>query len=417
MKSLFSWYDSKENNKDDHSSVSLARNLALGGLLISLFFNGLNYFLDFFIYDKLFLWLSIVIGFSYTLYFTRIRHIAPHLTFLIILIPTVYVNLDVSYSGSGAINYFTIALLLSILIFKTNPVRIFFLCLTLFAFGFAILYEVKVSSQIPVREVLLPYIRLIIANSFLVFGAFRYTYLLEKESAKKDTLIEVIQRQNNELETFSYMLSHDLKQPINNIASFSNLLQKKMSKEPYYGEYAQALNFITQGGNEMKDLVNDILTMSKVRLSEMTLECVNLNVVLAKLTEKMNPFITGNNGVVKVGSLPKLRLNQLYMNLVFQNLIENGLKYNNAEQPTITITSLEEEQHIIRIVDNGFGISPDLQATIFEPFKRGFANYEYEGTGLGLAICTNTISKLGGRIELFQSSPNGSEFRIYFPLE
>jgi len=175
---------------------------------------------------------------------------------------------------------------------------------------------------------------------------------------------------NKELERFNYIASHDLKSPLRNITSFINLLERDFDsgKTANIKEY---LSFIKKGSN--------------------------------------------NNQIV-FNKLPTIHESPLLIKTVFQNLVENGLKYNDSEHPTVTITykPLQDGFQII-FKDNGIGMESRYLDQIFEMFKRLHSQTEYEGTGIGLALVKRIVEQLGCSISVISFVGKGTEFRILFP--
>ena len=99
---------------------------------------------------------------------------------------------------------------------------------------------------------------------------------------------------------------------------------------------------------------------------------------------------------------------------LLQNLIENGLKYNDADFPTIDISCSQENDFLVlKITDNGIGIASEYHEMIFKPFNKLHHQGKYEGTGIGLAICDDIVKNHNGRIELISDQQTGSTFIIY----
>lgn len=221
---------------------------------------------------------------------------------------------------------------------------------------------------------------------------------------------------NNELERFAHMASHDLKTPLNNIISFSLLLEEELKN--YKNEAAhQYFDFIKEGGQKMLKLIKDILEFSVNSSDNTKDEFIDLNELLDSIKSSISFYINSNNAeVVALQNLPIMKANKTKAYLLFKNLIENGIKYNNNSAPKVTIKVGEEKGLIIfKIQDNGIGISPKYQEEIFQMFTRLHNNFEYEGTGLGLALCKKIVNELDGEIKLNSIPKRGSEFILTFP--
>ena len=221
---------------------------------------------------------------------------------------------------------------------------------------------------------------------------------------------------NNELERFAHMASHDLKTPLNNIISFSLLLEEELSK--YKNEAAhQYFNFIKEGSQKMLTLIKDILEFSVNSSDKTNDEFIDLNELLDSIKSSISFYINSNNAeVVSLQQLPIMKANKTKAYLLFKNLIENGIKYNKSAKPKVTISVIEKKDRMVfKIKDNGIGISPKYQEEIFQMFTRLHNSFEYEGTGLGLALCKKIVNELDGEIRLASIPKNGSEFIVDFP--
>jgi light-regulated signal transduction histidine kinase (bacteriophytochrome) len=225
-----------------------------------------------------------------------------------------------------------------------------------------------------------------------------------------------LEQSNSELERFAYIASHDLKSPLRNIISFLNLIDRKVRKleDTDLKEY---LRFATDNARQMHVLIQDVLEFSRIESDKVThLESVDLNeslmLVLQNLQEPMQ--IKGVN--VQSPILPVVQTNGVHIMQVFQNLIGNGIKYNESGNPTIQISfSQNSNEYQFAIHDNGIGIAPEYHDQIFEMFKRLHTRDEYKGTGIGLAICKKIVINLGGRIWIDSQVGNGATFFFTIP--
>ncbi|MFK7908585.1 MAG: ATP-binding protein [Chitinophagales bacterium] len=220
---------------------------------------------------------------------------------------------------------------------------------------------------------------------------------------------------NNELEKFAYVASHDLKTPLRNIHSFLTLIQRKISKGQTedIGEY---LEFASQNAHRMHELIQDVLEFSQFSVKKVSFETKDLNRVMEYALNNLHEIIKEKNAIVNVVPLPTLICNDSQMLSLFQNLIENGLKYNNNSQPKIDITCVEKPtEYNICIADNGIGIEEEYQDKVFEMFYRLHNQGEYSGSGIGLATCRKIVSHHGGKLSLVSSLNKGSTFCINFP--
>jgi len=225
---------------------------------------------------------------------------------------------------------------------------------------------------------------------------------------------------NEELERFAFIASHDLKTPLRDIISFTGLLERQL--KPLNNEKInEYLAFIKTGGKRLNNLIIDTLEFSRLsnQTNEIKTKNINLNVLIDELQKSLsNYLIEKNASILKLNILPSLKANESSIILLFQNLIENSIKYNKSEQPTIKIsTSIDQAFLSVFIEDNGIGIPVEYMEDIFVMFSRLHNKNEYEGSGLGLSICKKIMSQLNGEIQVQSVIDQGSIFEIKFPLD
>jgi light-regulated signal transduction histidine kinase (bacteriophytochrome) len=163
------------------------------------------------------------------------------------------------------------------------------------------------------------------ANEYLLI--IRDITDLREAQAELEVKAKNLARSNKELEEFAYIVSHDMKQPIRTIVSYLTLLKKKFFDTiPAAGQ--EFVNFSIDGANKMSDLIRDILQYSKMEQEINMAEGVSLNDMVKKVLGGLKDIMEKNNGTVDVDDLPVIKCNETMMSELFQNLIENGLKYN-----------------------------------------------------------------------------------------
>jgi len=220
---------------------------------------------------------------------------------------------------------------------------------------------------------------------------------------------------NNELEKFAYVASHDLKTPLRNIHSFLTLIQRKISKGDTE-DIDEYLEFASQNAHRMHELIQDVLEFSQFSAKKISFESKDLNKIMDYALTNLHEIIKEKNAIINVAPLPTLICNDSQMLSLFQNLIENGLKYNNNTQPKVDITCVESPtEYNVCIADNGIGIEEEYQDKVFEMFYRLHNQGEYSGSGIGLATCRKIVSHHGGKLSLVSSLNKGSTFCINFP--
>ncbi len=239
----------------------------------------------------------------------------------------------------------------------------------------------------------------------------------EELESKVQERTEALKQSNIELERFAYIASHDLKTPLRTISSFLSLIKRRI-KQYDNPELEDLLSFASNGAKQMNNLIEDVLEVSKVSTAEMKKEVVDLNQTIRSVLYNIDDFLKEKNGYIETHPLPAVKGNGGYLHQLFQNLIVNGVKYNQAEQPKVMIYCQEQgDNYRFCIEDNGIGIDLSYQDAVFEMFKRLHTAAEYEGTGIGLALCKKIVEQHGGQIWLERSSSTGTLFCFTLPRE
>lgn len=236
---------------------------------------------------------------------------------------------------------------------------------------------------------------------------------LAKNELEK-TILKLI-NSNKELEQFAYIISHDLKEPLRMVSSYVQLLQKKY-QDKLDADANDYIHFAVDGAKRMHDLIEGLLDYSRVITNEMMFENVEIKCVVEEVLSILKIKIEERKAIVKVKSdLPKVKANKINISRVFQNLIDNAIKFCRVT-PLIEINSERKDNfYIFCIKDNGIGIDKKHKERIFEIFQRLNPREEYDGTGIGLSICNKIIEKHKGKIWV-ESEGEGKGSAFYFTL-
>lgn len=222
---------------------------------------------------------------------------------------------------------------------------------------------------------------------------------------------------NEDLQEFSYIVSHDLKEPLRTISGFITLLKKELHEKGYKDAKAEEyIDFVTRGTRQMELLISDILSYSKLNVLERQFDKVNMEQVINEAADQLAHSILQTNAkIARQTLLPVTGQKNLLVQLL-QNLLSNSLKYQEpGKTPVITINSYSEEDRVVYCVtDNGIGVPEKYFDAIFQPFKRLHSKGLYEGTGIGLALCKKIVEIHGGKIWLTSKEGEGTTF--YFSL-
>ncbi len=231
------------------------------------------------------------------------------------------------------------------------------------------------------------------------------------------TINSSLSAKKSELEDITHILSHDLKTPLRSICSFAALLQKDIDKNDY-SRLGEHLDFIQNSSEYLYDIINDINALSKIEKSFDKEENLDLNEIAQSSIQNLDKIIQQKNAKVFIERLPKIKANPIAISILFQNMIDNGVKYNKSETPTLHIAhKLNKDFLSIIFADNGIGIHSDYFSKIFTFFKRLHHEEEYEGTGFGLGICKKIVDQYRGEIEISSEIGKGSTFEVKFPVK
>jgi light-regulated signal transduction histidine kinase (bacteriophytochrome) len=234
----------------------------------------------------------------------------------------------------------------------------------------------------------------------------------EAELAHK---LEELARSNRELEEFAYVASHDLREPLRMVATYTQLLAEryrgKLDKNAdLYIEYA------SDGALRMQALIQDLLTLARVNAEALPNQTVDGNVVMAEVLRDLDPAIRESNAVVQCGELPIIRANRSQALQLFLNLIENALKFRGHEPPVVSVNAVPAGPFWqFTVSDKGIGIAPESVEGIFGVFQRLHTRTEYPGNGVGLAICKRIVESYGGKIWVESRLGSGSGFHFTLP--
>ncbi|HEX2976127.1 MAG TPA: PAS domain S-box protein [Bacteroidales bacterium] len=228
-------------------------------------------------------------------------------------------------------------------------------------------------------------------------------------------LNEELLRSNTDLQQFAYVASHDLQEPLRMISSFTQLLQQRYG-DKLDDDAKEYIRFAVEGSKRMYDLINGLLTYSRVQTRGREFSMVDMNNVVAKVKDNLNLVIEEKKASIVSRILPVVLADENQMIQLVQNLIENSLKFRQGH-PQIAISSeVEDGFHVFSFRDNGIGIHEQYFERIFKIFQRLHRAEEYEGTGIGLAICKRIIERHGGRIWVNAEPGIGSDFRFSLPV-
>lgn len=268
---------------------------------------------------------------------------------------------------------------------------------------------------------------LIIAISVFASLISLLLYIRNKNHREKNQLLEdknkeitqrnqVLAATNRDLEQFAHIISHDLKEPLRNIGSFSSLIIRKL-KNTNQMEIAQYLTYITKSVKQMHDLLQDLLLYA--RFSNKKREIVSLNpnnIIQAILDEKETTIKEVQAQITYEKSLSKIDFDEEMFKYIFMVLIDNALKFRREDTPKVNIRYQSMTNfHQFSIEDNGIGIEEKYFEKIFIIFERIHDREKYAGTSVGLATCKKILEACGGAIWVQSTLGVGSTFSFQIP--
>lgn len=234
----------------------------------------------------------------------------------------------------------------------------------------------------------------------------RLSWALNLMSTKLSRNITELERKNEELNQFAYVVSHDLKAPIRGISNVVNWLEEDMAEKisPDINKY---LEIIPQRLKRMGDLIDGLLKYARIGRGEYPRESVDVAVLVSDVAELIIP----KEYEVIVGPLPVLFTEKILLEQVFGNLLSNAVKYTSPVNGRIEVSCIEYDHFFEFVVaDNGVGIEPQYHDKIFEMFQTLRERHDEESTGLGLAIVKKILDENEGSIKVISSLNEGSRF-------
>jgi PAS domain S-box-containing protein len=237
------------------------------------------------------------------------------------------------------------------------------------------------------------------------------------DMARKD-----LERSNKELEQFAYVASHDLQEPLRTIYGYAELLESnyKSKLDPDADDF---IAYITTGAKRAQQMIDDLLALSRITTKGKEFVSTDIENVLKIVLENLHSLIDKNQAVITYDPMPTIIADDSQIIHLFQNLIDNAIKFRREDTPKIHISYKQEKdqyennQYVFSVKDNGIGIDKKQFKKLFIIFQRLHSREEYPGTGIGLAICKKIVERHGGRIWLESDVGIGSTFYFTIPMK
>ena len=204
---------------------------------------------------------------------------------------------------------------------------------------------------------------------------------------------------NQELEAFSYSVSHDLRAPLRHILGFAKLLREE-ANEKLSVDARQSLERITGSAQRMEALLEDLLQFSRSARQPLRLAEVELSALLKETIRQLEPHTQGRKVTWKLEALPRVQADPALLRQVFLNLLGNALKFSRARNPALIQVGCGQGapgEAVVFVKDNGIGFNMKYAGQLFGVFQRLHLREDFEGAGMGLALVRRLISRHGGR--------------------
>jgi PAS domain S-box-containing protein len=229
-------------------------------------------------------------------------------------------------------------------------------------------------------------------------------------------LVSELEMKNKDLESFNFVASHDLQEPLRKIQTFIDRIKSGGTTEDVKAEY---LNRIDNAAKRMGDLIQSMLTLGRLSKHEDHFTEVDLNSIVDYCKSEFELVIREKGAIIQSEDLPVIRASDFQMRQLFINLISNSFKFSN-EKPFIKIdcekVKRDNTEHWrLTFTDNGIGFDPKYKEQIFELFQRLHSKSEFSGTGIGLNIVKRIVERHNGFIEATSAPGKGASFTIYLP--
>ncbi|WP_158500592.1 sensor histidine kinase [Spirosoma radiotolerans] len=268
--------------------------------------------------------------------------------------------------------------------------------------------------------------------SFLDVTALKEAELTQQQQAQAlQSANEELQRSNASLQSFAFIASHDLQEPLRKIESFGNLLVGQYANE-LDEKAADYLRRMQAAARRMSHLIRDLLNYSRLSSAPTVFAPVSMSLLVEEILDDLETTISRSGAQITVGELPILPGDATQLRQLMQNLVSNAIKFSQkpagmaqvainsrhvagADIPALVPLSTESVYWEIRVSDNGIGFDEQYLDQIFEVFQRLHTKQQFSGSGIGLAICKRVVENHGGWITADSQLGQGATFRVYLP--
>lgn len=246
--------------------------------------------------------------------------------------------------------------------------------------------------------------------------------IVAKQEQHLHATLAALSRSNKDLEQFAYVASHDLREPLRAVSGFCQLLEERYGDQ-LDDKAREYIHFAVEGAERMQELIGGLLDYSRVGTREVLTEEVDVNEVVERALANLQVALQAAGAVVHFDHLPTVTADRLQLIRLFQNLIDNAIKYRGEAPCEVNIAAAKRttttggNEWIFSVRDNGIGFEPQYADRIFLIFQRLHTRQQYAGTGIGLAICERIVQRQGGCIWVESVPGQGSTFHFTLPCK
>jgi len=241
--------------------------------------------------------------------------------------------------------------------------------------------------------------------------------VIARDITARKRVEDELRRANQDLQQFAYSASHDLQEPLRTIRIYSELLAARAG-ESLDRESTEYLDFLQSGATRMEMLVRDLLAYTQVNKSPGPVTSTDAGKALDDALANLQGAIDECAAGITSEPLPSIRIDEIHLRQLFQNLVGNAIKYRSSGRPCAVHIRAERQDGfwIFSVRDNGIGIEQEYREQIFGLFTRLQGGGPHAGTGIGLAICQRIVERYHGRIWVESEPGAGSDFRFALPI-